>query len=53
MRLQVKSGFDYVHLQLLAVVLVMIGVGAGIYYFGNLYGSRAQITHIVRAPSVF
>lgn len=53
MRLQVKGGFDYVHLQLLAVVLMMIGVGAGLYYFGNLYGSRAQITHIVRAPNMF
>jgi hypothetical protein len=53
MRLQFRDNFDYVHLQLIAVVLVMIGVGSAIYYFGSLYSSRAEVSRVTRSVSMF
>jgi len=53
MRLQVKGGFDPVLFELLLIVFVMVVLGSAIYYYGCLYGSRAEITHVMRYPSAF
>jgi len=53
MGLHFKGGFDPIVFELVAIVLVMVVLGATIYHYGYLYSSRAEIAHVMRYPSAF
>lgn len=53
MHFHIKSGFDAVDLQLLAIIAIVVTLGCAIYLLGDIYEMGTQAERVARAVPAF